>query len=159
MQGINLSRLVYLHKQTARYGNAALSLIGRTSRPLSASWQANNVVQPCVEVNTQIHRPRLHPLQLIGSTPEKRWSHLFWFTKAWNSLFGSTGKVSSLSSETAKSLFVLKRGGGLVKLSGPTVSFYLPSLGLRSEHSGTLLNGGLWVTCQPRDHQRFTGDQ
>lgn len=87
-------------------------------------------------------------LQLIGSTPEKRWSHLFWFSKAWNSLFRSTGKVSSVSSETAKSLSVFKRGGGVVNLTDPTVSFYLPSFGLGSAFLDALkwrFMGNLWA--------------
>lgn len=151
---------VYLHKQTAHYQQD-------TSNWQDTLSQANNVVQPCVAVNTPglfpsvIRTPSWHPHLncFIGLTPEGRWSHLFWFTKAWNSLFLSTGKVSSMSSETAKSLSVFKRGWGVVNLRDPTVSFYLPSFGLGSEHSWMLLNGILWVTCAPRDHQRFTGDQ
>lgn len=48
--------------------------------------------------------------------------------------------------------------GGLINLLDAMVSFYLPSSSLGSEHSRTLLNGGLWVTCAPQDRQRFTSD-
>lgn len=151
----------WLHKQTAI---RKLCPPGMSSQP---GWQCRAAMcggkhtgpLPLCCTDSDSTPPSHLLLQLIGPTPEKQWSHLFWFTKAWNSLFWSTGKVSSVSSETAKSLSVFKRGGGVVNLTDSTVSFYLPSCGLSSEHSWMLLNGVLWVTCEPRDHQRFMGDQ
>lgn len=52
------------------------------------------------------------------------------------------------------------RGAGVEVVNPPdlTVSFYLVGFGLGSEHSWMLLNGVLWVTRAPRDHQRPMGE-
>lgn len=128
---------------------ALSQLTSRQCRAAMCGGKHTDPLPHCLPDSILTPPPHLLLVQPIGSTPEKRWSHLFRFIKAWNSLFGSRGKVSSLSSETAKSLSVLKRDGGLVNLSDPTVSFYLPSFGLGSEHSRTLLNDGLCTLSAP----------
>lgn len=80
-----------------------------------------------------IPTPLSHLLpQLIGLAPEKHWSHLFWVTKAWNSLFRSTGKVSWTSCETAKSLSAFTGVRGVVNVTALMVFFYPPSLSFSS---------------------------
>ncbi len=102
--------------------NVSSTLRLLTSRQCRAAMCGGKHTEPlplCRPPRLHPDTPALPPLQLIGSTPEKRWSHLFWFTKAWNSLSGSTGKASSLASETAKSLSILQRGLGSHKTVGP----------------------------------------
>lgn len=74
--------------------------------------------------------PHLCP-QLIGLAPGKHWSHLFWFIEAWNSLFRSTGKVSSMSCETTKSLSAFMGVRGVVNVMALMVFFHPPSLGFQ----------------------------
>lgn len=117
---VNVRKHVYLHKQTARYGNAALCLIGSLSwhpipqRADKLTMLCNHVRGKHTEASSSLSPLVLHPHRTFSSPAhwvdtEKHWSHLFQFTKAWNSLFGWAGKESSPSCETTKSLAVLKR--------------------------------------------------